>query len=249
MPAQRPDLAADMSQPPAGPAALENHLGGANGRKYREYQYELIAPFVGRSILQIGSGLGDFSRQFADRIDYLAVSDSDPYCIEQLTASYAKRSDVDILTVELPGKIEMRRKVDTVIMMNVLEHIHDDVAALRDLASCVEPGGHLIIWVPGYEQLYGDFDRLVGHCRRYTPATLRRAVLSAGLSPHVCRPVNLLGGLAWWLAVRRLRIGHANTRLVSLYDAVVIPATKTLERLFRPPFGQSVFCVAEIPPR
>jgi hypothetical protein len=147
----------------------------------------------------------------------------------------------------LPGEIKIRRKVDTVIMMNVLEHIPDHVSALRDLAECVSPGGRLIIWVPGYQQLYGDFDRLVGHCRRYTPATLRSAVQAAGLRPQLCKPVNFLGGLAWWLVVRRLGVGHANTRLVSLYDSVVVPATRTLERVLHPPFGQSVLCVAEVP--
>jgi SAM-dependent methyltransferase len=248
--AQRPDQpgsAAEISQPPAGPASLENHLGGADGRKYRQYQYDLIEPFVGRSILEIGSGLGDFSSQFSDRIDYLAVSDSDPYCIDQLRASYSGRSDVDVLEVELPGEIKISRNVDTVILMNVLEHIQDDVTALRNLADCVEAGGRLIIWVPGYQRLYGDFDRQVGHCRRYSPATLRSAVEAAGLRPQLCRPVNFLGGIAWWLAVRRLRVGHANTRLVALYDTLVVPATRALERVFHPPFGQSVLCVAEVP--
>jgi hypothetical protein len=66
---EQPGSASGVSQPAAGPASLENHLGGADGRKYRQYQYELIEPFVGRSILEIGSGLGDFSRQFAARLD------------------------------------------------------------------------------------------------------------------------------------------------------------------------------------
>jgi SAM-dependent methyltransferase len=236
-----------VPQPAAGPASLENHLGGADGKKYRQYQYELIEPHIGRSILEIGSGLGDFTRQFADRIDYLAVSDSDPYCIDQLTLAYSGRTDVDVLEIELPGHIDVRRKVDTVLLMNVLEHIQDDVLALRTLAGCADAGGRLVIWVPAYEQLYGDFDRLVGHCRRYTPATLRRAVEAAGLRPVLCRPVNFLGGLAWWLAVRRLKVGHASTRLVATYDSVVVPVTRMLERFLRLPFGQSVLCVAEVP--
>jgi hypothetical protein len=131
--------------------------------------------------------------------------------------------------------------------MNVLEHIADDAQALRDLAACVEPGGRIVIWVPGYMQLYGDFDRLVGHVARYTPKTLRRAVGSAGLTVEVCKPVNFIGGVAWWLAVRRCRVGHVNPRVASLYDMTVVPVTRVLERIIRPPFGQTVFCVARLP--
>jgi len=236
--------AEQVTQPPAGPASLENHLGGAEGRRYRKYQLDMIAPFVGQSLLEVGSGLGHFSEQFSDRVEYLIVSDNDPYCIAQLAARYAGDDGVDVLELELPGKLKVRRPVDTVVMMNVLEHIQDDAQALRDLAECVEPGGRIIIWVPGYMQLFGDFDRIVGHCRRYTPATLRQAVQAAGLELEVCRPVNFIGGVAWWLTVRRLGVGHVNPRLASLYDVVVVPATRLLERLFSPPFGQSVFAVA-----
>jgi SAM-dependent methyltransferase len=239
----------EVAQPQAGPASLENHLGGAAGQKYRKYQFDLIQPYVGRSLLEIGSGLGDFSAQFQHRLEYLVVTDSDTYCVEQLTDRYEGRDDVDVLELALPGQIKIRQKVDTVIMMNVLEHIADDSEALRDLAACLDPTGHLIIWVPGYQRLYGDFDRLVGHHRRYTPATLRAVVEASGLIPQVCKPVNFLGGIAWWLAVRRLGVGHASTGLVSLYDATVVPATRILERAFHPPFGQSVLCVATLPPR
>lgn len=238
---------APMSQPAAGPQSLENHLGGAEGRRYRAYQYDLIAPYVGRSLLEIGSGLGHFSEQFCARLDYLAVSDNDPYCLSQLTSRYDGRDDVDVLELVLPGHVHVRHAVDTIVMMNVLEHIEDDVGALSNLASCVEPGGRIVIWVPGYMALYGQFDRQVGHCRRYTPETLRRAIDSAGLDLEICKPVNFMGGIAWWLTVRRLGVAHLNPRLASLYDIIVVPVTRILERVFHPPFGQSVLCVARVP--
>jgi len=123
--------AASAVQPVSSADSLENHLGGAEGRRYRAYQFDLVAPHVGRSLLEVGSGLGHFSEQFSGRLEYLIVSDNDP-------------------------------------------------------------------------------DRLVGHVTRYTPKTLRRAVESAGLTVEVCKPVNFIGGVAWWLAVRRRRVGHVN---------------------------------------
>lgn len=240
-----PDGAALIVQPPASEDALDSHMGGL-GERYRRYQFELIEPYVGRSMLEIGSGLGTFSGNF-DGLDYLVVSDNDSYCLSQLADRYSGRADVDVLELTLPGEVKIRRKVDTIVMMNVLEHIADDSQALRDLAACLEPEGNLIIWVPGYQRLYGPFDRQFGHYRRYSPATLRSAVESAGLIPTACKPVNFLGGIAWWLAVKRLGVGHASTGLVSVYDAIVVPTTRILERVFHPPFGQSVLCVARLP--
>ena len=238
---------APVVQPASSAESLENHLGGAAGRRYRNYQFNLVAPYVGDSLLEVGSGLGHFSEQFSGRLRYLIVSDNDPYCLGQLREHYSGRDDVEVLELSLPGQIKARRQVETVVMMNVLEHIRDDVQALRDLAACVEPGGDIVIWVPGYMQLYGDFDRIVGHVTRYTPKTLRRTVESAGLTVEVCKPVNFIGGIAWWLAVRCFSVGHVNPKIASLYDMTVVPVTRVLERIIRPPFGQTVFCVARVP--
>lgn len=240
----RPD---PLQQPAASAESLENHLGGAAGRRYRAYQFDLIAPHIGRSLLEVGSGLGHFSAQFGG-LEYLIVSDNDPYCISQLKERYAGHENVDILELELPGEVRPCRKVDTVVMINVLEHIADDAQALRDLAACIEPGGRIVIWVPGYMQLYGEFDRIVGHVTRYTPASLRKAAEAAGLRVDVCKPVNFIGAIAWWLAVRMLGVGHVNPRLAALYDMTVVPVTRALERIIRPPFGQTVLCVARVHP-
>jgi SAM-dependent methyltransferase len=233
-------------QPAAGDGALENHLGGDEARNYRRLQYDLVVPHLGRSILEIGSGLGHFSAQFTD-LDHLVVSDNDPYCVEQLRQRYAGNPNVEVLSLALPAKINISRRVDTVVMMNVLEHIAEDVLVLKELSAVTEPGGRIVIWVPGYMQLYGDFDRKVGHVTRYTPKTLGATIAAAGLRTEVLKPVNLLGGIAWWLAVRRGGAGYPNPKLVKLYDRTVVPATRFIERFLRPPFGQTVFAVARVP--
>lgn len=234
-------------QPGASAGALENHLGGEEARNYRRYERDVIAPHVGASMLEIGSGLGDFSAQFLPSLARLVVSDNDPYCIEQLTKRYAGDPTVEVLELALPAEIPLAEPVDTVVAMNVLEHIVDDVAALRCLARVTVPGGRIVLWVPGYPQLYGDFDRKVGHVRRYTPKTLRACVEAAGLSVEMLRPINLLGGIAWWFAVRRAGVSYPKPAVVRLYDRIVVPTTRFIERLVRPPFGQTVLCVARVP--
>ena len=130
------------------------------------------------------------------------------------------------------------------VAINVLEHIDDDADALRSLANAVEDGGSIVLWVPGYQQLYGEFDRQVGHVRRYTPATLADAVRRAGLEVELVKPVNLLGGIAWWLTVRRGGSTSPDSRLVAVFDRCVVPVTRAIERIVAVPFGQSVLCVA-----
>lgn len=243
-----------MSEESGGAGAFEQATGrrleedsGGLQRRYREYQRELIAPHCGASLLEVGAGLGEF----ADGVTGLrrhVVTDVDPGAVGSLAARFAGRAEVEARRLDLSaGPVEIGAPVSTVLAINVLEHIEDDAGALRALAGVTEPGGTVIMWVPGYPRLYGDFDRAVGHVRRYTPTTLRAAYVAAGLEPVSVRPVNLLGGIAWWLTVRRGGVGRPNPRLVALYDRFVVPSTRLLERGITPPFGQSVLGVARVP--
>jgi SAM-dependent methyltransferase len=135
------------------------------------------------------------------------------------------------------------------VALNVLERMDDDVAALRSMGRAAIPGGRVLLVVPAFPSLAGAFDDALGHLRRYTPDSLRAAVEAAGLIPEVIRPVNLLGGLAWWAAVRVGRQARPTPTLVNLYDRVVVPAERALERRVQPPFGQSILCVAQVPER
>ena len=222
---------------------------GEHQRRYRAYQYELISRHCGPSVLEVGAGLGEFASQFSGLRRHV-VTDVDPAAVESMRQRFADRPEVEARQLDLAGPLpDIGEPVSSVIAINVLEHIEDDQGALRSLAGLVEPGGTIVLFVPAYMQLYGDFDRRVGHVRRYTPATLREAIVGAGLGPGDIRPINLLGGVAWWLAVRRGGVGSPNPKLLAVYDRVVVPTTRALESRFTPPFGQSVLGVATVPPR
>ena len=220
---------------------------GADQRRYRAFQLEMIRPHCGPSVLEVGAGLGEFAAQFHGLRRHV-VTDVDPDCVASMAARFADRPEVSSRQLDLTGgAIDIGEPVSTIVAINVLEHLEDDAGALRALASMVEPGGRIVLWVPGYQQLYGDFDRAVGHVRRYTPATLTSAFVRAGLAPDVVRPVNLLGGIAWWLTVRRGGVGQPRAGLVRTYDRFVVPVTRFVERRVTPPFGQSVLGVAVVP--
>ena len=219
--------------------------GGADQPRYRRFQLDLISPYCGRTVLEVGAGLGEFAQGFTG-LDRLVVTDADPGAVELLAARFADRPEVEARQLALGGEVALDKPVDSVIAINVLEHIEDDAEALRSLAKLVVPGGTIVLWVPGYQQLYGEFDRRVGHVRRYTPATVSDAVLRAGLQVEVAKPVNLLGGIAWWAAVRRGGSTSPNPKLVALYDRFVVPTTRAIESRVRVPFGQTVLCVARV---
>ena len=218
---------------------------GRDKPRYRRYQYDLIAPHCGRTILEVGAGLGEFAEQFDD-VDRLVLTDVDPGAVELMARRFAGRPEVQTRTLALGVAPELEEPVDSVVAINVLEYIEDDAGALRSLATAVQPGGSIVLWVPGYQQLYGEFDRKVGHVRRYTPSTLASAVRRAGLDVELVKPVNLLGGIAWWLTVRRGGSTSPDSKLVAVFDRFVVPVTRALERVVRPPFGQSVLCVARV---
>jgi SAM-dependent methyltransferase len=220
---------------------------GQYQKRYRAYQFELISRHCGPSVLEVGAGLGEFASQFEGLTRHV-VTDVDPGCVDSMAQRFSDRAEVESRQLDLAGQLpDIGPRVSTVVAINVLEHIEDDKGALRSLAGLVEPGGTIVLWVPGYMQLYGDFDRRVGHVRRYTPSTLRAAIVGAGLVPRDVRPVNLLGGVAWWLVVRRGGVGGPRPALLRVYDRIVVPVTRALESRLTPPFGQSVLAVATVP--
>src|SRR5436305_8354088 len=143
MPGPRP-----VEVPATGPAVLdesgfthENALGGTAAPRYRQWEYDLVAPYVGSSVLEIGSGMGHFSRKLIESgHDRVVLSDTEQYCLTKLADTYAADPRVEVVSVPLPGPVNIGGHVDSVVAMNVLEHIEDDVRALRDLAEVVRPG-------------------------------------------------------------------------------------------------------------
>ena len=216
--------------------------------RYRRYLVDLIGPHCGRTVMEVGSGLGDLADELKG-YDRLVGTDVDPACRSELSRRFAERTKVDVRPFDLSWEERVSTRVDTVLAVNVLEHIQDDVAALRRMADAVVPDGTVVLFVPAYPSLYGPHDRAAGHVRRYVPKTLRSAVLEAGLNVELLRPVNFLGGVAWWVAVRVGGCSSPKSRLVGLYDRFVVPLVRLMERRWRPPFGQSIICVARVPNR
>jgi SAM-dependent methyltransferase len=210
---------------------------------YSAWILELVKPHVSGRILEVGAGRGTYSRQFAEWGRLTALEPSAAQS-EVLRHRLAENPTATVITAQLDGTAAPG-SYDTVILLNVLEHIADDHRAMHDIHNALAPGGTMILWVPAFEALYGKFDQRIGHYRRYRRKELRAAVRRVGFQQVTATYTNLPGFFAWLLVVRVLRQTPTVGRLASFYDRFVIPVIRRVERVVRPPFGQSLLVVAK----
>ena len=132
---------------------------------------------------------------------------------------------------------------DSVICLNVLEHIEDDLFALRQMRDALTSGGRLALLVPAHQFLYGAFDEAVGHFRRYSKTALRKSLLEAGFTLQSLKFFNFAATLPWFINGRLLRRAYLPNEQVNLANNLV-PLLR-LEKLIGPPFGISLIAIAQ----
>jgi SAM-dependent methyltransferase len=214
----------------------------ASAVNYRQWLVSLALPYLGEHPIEIGAGQGDYVEDWASAGIRITASDAEPGRLEFLRKRFARNELVDVVEYAAPSEVE--GSYSATVAYNVLEHIPDDVAALRGFARLLRPGGAVVLIVPAFEFAMGRFDHAVGHQRRYRVAGLRAALEEAGLSVERIHYVNSLGLLAWFVGMRLLRMTPAEGRVLTVWDRGVIPVLRRLEGRRHPPFGQSVFAVA-----
>jgi SAM-dependent methyltransferase len=216
-------------------------------RHYRRWLARLVSPYLGSDPIEIGSGIGDYAAELAPGRDSYTATEPDPGRFAVLADRFAGDPVVRVRRLGLPaGETGETGEHSAVVMLNVLEHIDDDVAALRSAAELVRPGGAVVVFVPAFNGAMSRFDRLIGHHRRYTRRTLAAALAAAGLPVERLQYVNSVGLISWFLLMRCARMIPRDGVALRSYDATVIRAVGWAERFVRPPFGQSVLAVARV---
>jgi SAM-dependent methyltransferase len=209
---------------------------------YMRWIVDLARPALSAPILEVGAGHGTFTESFADIAEVHAVEPG-----SHASAILAERFAADPRVAVTAGVVEDLPDgpaYGSAVMINVLEHIEDDVEALRQIRSRLLPSGRIAIWVPAFQLLYSDFDRKLGHHRRYRKAGLRTVAESAGFRVDDVRYVNAPGFFSWLLITRLLKQEPTAGALVTVFDRVVVPVVRRLESLIAPPFGQSILLIA-----
>jgi len=210
--------------------------------RYHAWLTDLVRPYLGEHPLEIGSGLGDYAQTWIDSgTPQITVSDRDPGRFALLQQKFEGDDRVHVQDVDVFAPHQGDHSA--LVAMNVLEHIEQDVEALRSANRLLRPGGAVVMFVPAFGFAMSDFDRKVGHYRRYTVASLRTAYGQAGLDVEHIRYVNAPGLFAWFVGMRLLKMTPQDGPTVRLWDRAVVPVARAIEARVRPPFGQSVFAV------
>ncbi len=213
---------------------------------YNAWLHDRFDGYLGKRVLEVGSGVGNQTWYFIDR-ERVVASDIEPHYVRELTAKFAMRSNVRIASFRFPladcDRQDLRNEqLDSIVCLNVLEHIEDDRSTLEDFGTILPPGGRLALLVPAMPSLYGTLDVNLNHLRRYDGEPLRQLLNEAGFDIDALRYVNRPGVVGWWLNSCLLK-RRALPRGQLAAFRWVLPLLRLEEK--RPPsFGMSLLALA-----
>jgi SAM-dependent methyltransferase len=217
----------------------------AAARNWKSYLASQIEPHIGSRVLEVGAGLGS-------NIPYLCHRSVERWTALEPDPALARRIRDRISAAELPDRCEViigtlasvspAELFDTVLYIDVLEHIADDAAELVAAAQHLVPAGHLIVVVPAHQYLFSPFDTAIGHHRRYEARRL------ADITPQSCRligcwlldSVGLLASLGNRLF---LRSATPSAHQIAVWDKILVPMSRTVDRLTGYRFGKTIMAV------
>jgi len=191
-------LSSDQGPRSAGEQTLRNM---ALAGQYQLFLFRQAEPYLGREVIEVGSGVGNVSRLLLDR-DRLVLSDADPGYVEALGRTYQGWGYVKAVALDLSrpetAPAELWGSFDSVVCFQVLEHI-PDAAALGAIHRLLKPGGRALLMLPAHQSLFGTMDQELGHRRRYDAADARGKLVAAGFEVEALRFYNPIAVPGWWL--------------------------------------------------
>jgi glycosyltransferase involved in cell wall biosynthesis len=214
--------------------------------RYNAWLHDRFDGHLGDRILEVGAGVGNQTRFFIDR-ERVVASDAEAHYLIELRAKFGDRSNVRVADFHFPlsdrDREDLRQeRLDTIVCLNVLEHIEDDAATLRDFASVLPKGGRLALLVPSMPSLYGSLDVSLGHYRRYDRQALCDLVAASGFDVDRVRYLNRPAVFGWWLNSRVLK-RHIIPRQQARAFRLLLPLLRFEEKK-APSFGLSLLVLA-----
>ena len=213
---------------------------------YHQWIVDEFRRYLGDTVAEVGAGTGNFSTFIvAAGIKRLFAFEPSTNMYPLLKDKLRARDNVEIINAFYEEKaIEFENFFDSVLYVNVLEHIEDDERELQCAYKTIKPNGRILIFVPALSWLYSELDRKVGHFRRYHKQELKETVERAGFSVEALRYFDIAGIIPWYIAFVLLKRTTTENN-VSLYDTLVVPPMRAFEKLIPPPVGKNLLLVGQ----
>jgi glycosyltransferase involved in cell wall biosynthesis len=192
--------------------------------RFNRWMADTIRPYVEKRVLEIGAGIGNLTRTLAPRRKLYVATDIDSEHLARLETRFQHRPNLRVSFCDL-GRTEdfgpFAGQMDTVICLNVLEHIEDDLLGLRNIHSVLREGGRAIILVPNDPKVFGTLDTVLGHYRRYTPEELRKKMEATGFRVPEILEFNRIARPGWWFSGRVLKRTTLGRFQLKIFDWLV----------------------------
>lgn len=214
---------------------------------WKTYFASRLKPYVRGRVLDAGCGMGvNADHLWNPQVTGWTFLEPDPRLLEQVPAHVRTPALQSARRVNGTTALLKGEAFDTILYLDVIEHIEDSQAELRRAYDLLAPGGHLVILVPAFNYLYSPFDKAIGHFRRYD-----KRILTSELPPELVRVrTEYLDSLAFFLSLANkwfLKRSAPDLRQVLFWDRTVVPLSRIADPLFLHAFGKSLIAVARRP--
>lgn len=217
----------------------------ADARNWRAYWQSRLRPYLGDEVLEVGAGIGSITSDLAPTVGGWTTLEPDRRLAARIPDIRTRAGRIRTLVGTI-ADLEPEQRFDSVLYVDVLEHIEEDVDEVRCAAAHLRPGGRLIVLVPAFPFLYSAFDASVGHHRRYTRGRLR-AIVPSGLRELRIEHLDTLGFLSAVMNRLVLRQDVPVPAQVRLWDRTLVPISRLIDPLIGRRLGKSIVGVWELP--
>lgn len=212
---------------------------------WKRYIGTVLSPYLGRSILEVGAGVGGTTEILCDGdFDSWVCLEPDSELFSELAAKISKSASMRKCRA-VNGTVSDLKTTDvfdTILYVDVLEHIRDHEGELQRAASMLSKGGHLIVLAPAHQSLYSEFDREIGHFRRYSKRDFLTMNLS-GLDIVKCAYLDSVGMIASYSNRMFLRQSVPTLSEIIFWDRVMIPFSRIIDPILRNSLGKSLVAI------
>jgi glycosyltransferase involved in cell wall biosynthesis len=191
---------------------------------FNRWMADTIRPYLGSQVLEIGAGIGNLTRLLVAGKQHYIASDLNAEHLARLRVRLAGRPNLKVAVLDAAqadSYLEHRGQMDTVVCLNVLEHIEDDIGALKNMHSVLQDGGRVVILVPEGRSLFNSLDESLGHCRRYSEEELCNRLVEAGFTVESLLRFNRASRPGWWLNGTIMKRRTINRFQLRMFDHMV----------------------------